>query len=117
MASRPESSRAASLRESARKEESFYADPVDEPGTRKRKQAQGREAAKNTKTSKEVSKPLDTDWLEADLKNSYVGQASDPAKAAPTPPRTQYMHQDPAITQLSKVPAGWTRHEHDLHPE
>jgi hypothetical protein len=117
MTSRPESSRAAGLRGSARKEKSFYADPVDEPGVRKRKQAQSGEAPKNTKTSKEVSKPLDTDWLEGDLENSYVGQVSGHAKAEPTPPRTQYMHQDPAITELSKVPAGWTRHEHDLHPE
>jgi hypothetical protein len=74
-------------------------------------------APKDTRTSKEEPEPLDTNWLEADLKNSYVGRVSDPAKAEPTPQRTQYMHQDPAITELSKVPAGWTRHEHDLHPE
>ncbi|KAJ6161608.1 hypothetical protein N7485_009838 [Penicillium canescens] len=117
MASRPESSRAAGLRESARRQESFYADPVDEPSSRKRKQAQGGVAPKSTKTSKEESKSLDTDWLESDLKNSYAGRVSDPAKTEPTLQRTQYMHQDPAITELSKVPAGWTRHEHDLHPD
>jgi hypothetical protein len=117
MASRPESSRAAGIRESARKQESFYADPVDEPSSRKRKQAQGGAAPKNTKTLKEESKPLDTNWLEPDLKISYVGRVPGPAKAEPSPQRTQYMHHDPAITELSKVPAGWTRHEHDLHPE
>jgi hypothetical protein len=119
MSSRSESSRAAALREGARKEKSLYEDTADEPGTRKRKgkQAQGGKAPKKNKESQEELEPLDIEWLESDLKNSCVTQMPGPEEAKPGSERKKYKPHDPAITDLSNVPRGWTHVDDDIHPE
>ncbi|KAJ5766053.1 uncharacterized protein N7511_003669 [Penicillium nucicola] len=95
----------------------------DEPVSRKRKDENphGGRAQKAKKRGKqkdsEEEKPLNVAWLEKDLRKSYVSQLPSPEKKEPTPKRTEYMAHDPAITDLDKVPKGWTRHDHDIHPD